>query len=391
MGLIADRMKNVPKSFIREILKVAESPDIISFAGGLPNPSTFPVKEIEDACRYVLENDGQRALQYSSTEGYYKLREFIAKRYEQKQGLLISPDSILITSGSQQALDLIGKAIINKGDNVLMEEPGYLGAIQAFSVFEPCFKTVMRTNHGPDTDSLEKICKNGKIKLFYGVPNFQNPSGVTYSDKVRSEASKIFLEYGVAVVEDNPYGELRFMGEDIAPMRKHNPDGILLGSFSKIASPALRLGWITAPPEILDAVNTAKQAADLHTNYFSQRVLYRYLSENSIDKHIESIRALYKTQRDAMVASIEKHFPPEVRFTKPEGGMFIWMTLPEKYDSMVLFDAAIKQSVTFVPGKPFYAVGGGKNTLRLNYTSCTPDKIEEGIKRLADAFKNMAF
>jgi 2-aminoadipate transaminase len=388
MRIIADRMKNVPKSFIREILKVTESSHVISFAGGLPNPETFPIKELEKACVGVLENDGKKALQYAATEGYYKLREFISARYREKQGLEIPPESILITTGSQQALDLIGKVLINRGDRVLMEEPGYLGAIQAFSVFEPHFKSVRLNDDGVDIPALKKACAGG-VKLFYCVPNFHNPSGITYSDNVRREASKILSQKNVITIEDNPYGELRFMGENIPPMRKYNDASILLGSFSKVAAPGLRLGWISAPPEIMDALNTAKQAADLHTNSFSQRVLYRYLTENSIDAHIESIKKIYKIQRDAMVGAMGRYFPAEVLFTKPEGGMFVWVTLPKKLDTMRLFNAVIKKDVAFVPGKPFYANGGGDNTLRLNYSACPPDVIEEGIKRIGETIKEL--
>jgi 2-aminoadipate transaminase len=388
MGTIADRMKNVPKSFIREILKVTESSHVISFAGGLPNPETFPIKELEKACVDVLESDGKKALQYAATEGYYKLREFISDRYREKQGLEIPPESLLITTGSQQALDLVGKVIINRGDRVLMEEPGYLGAIQAFSVFEPRFKSVRLNDDGVDIPGLKKACDGG-IKLFYCVPNFHNPSGITYSDNVRREAAKILSQKKVITVEDNPYGELRFIGENIPPIKKYNDSTILLGSFSKVAAPGLRLGWISAPHEIMDALNTAKQAADLHTNSFSQRVLYRYLTENSIDAHIESIKKLYKIQRDAMVGAIGRYFPAEVIFTKPEGGMFVWVTLPKKLDTMKLFNAVIKKDVTFVPGKPFYANGGGDNTLRLNYSACPPDVIEEGIKRMGETIKEL--
>jgi 2-aminoadipate transaminase len=389
MAEIARRMKNVPKSFIREILKVTETSHVISFAGGLPNPETFPIKELEEACINVLETEGKRALQYASTEGFYKLREFISKRYMEKDGLDIPPESILITTGSQQALDLIGKVLINKGDRVVMEEPGYLGAIQAFSVFEPRFKSVKLNDDGIDLDALKKTCSGSRMKLFYCVPNFHNPSGITYSEDVRKKAAKILAQNRVITVEDNPYGELRFIGSHIAPIRKYNRKSILLGSFSKIAAPGLRLGWISAPPEIMDAINTAKQAADLHTNSFTQRVLYSYLTENSIDRHIESIKKFYKVQRDAMVMSIEKYFPGEVKFTRPQGGMFVWVTLPKKLDTMKLFNAVIKKDVTFVPGRPFYANGGGSNTLRLNYSACTPEVIEEGIKRMGESIRQL--
>ncbi|MCZ7362862.1 MAG: PLP-dependent aminotransferase family protein, partial [Candidatus Methanoperedens sp.] len=263
----ADRMKTTHKSFIREILKVTQQPEVISFAGGLPNPGLFPVEEIAEASAKVLADDGRNVLQYSTSEGYLPLREFIAERYLRKSGLKIEPDDILITNGSQQGIDLIGKVFLNKGDRVVIERPGYLGAIQAFSIFEPNFQSVPLLDDGIDTDLLEKALNEDNAKLLYTIPNFQNPSGITYSGQKRKDIANIIEKHNVVCVEDNPYGELRFTGEDLPSIRNYLDETILLGSFSKIISPGLRLGWICAGKEIMEKLIVAKQAADLHSNY----------------------------------------------------------------------------------------------------------------------------
>ncbi len=386
---ISNRLKNVPKSFIREILKVAVDEKIISFAGGLPNPKFFPIKEIQDACNKVLESDGANALQYSTTEGYLPLREYIARRYKEKEGIDVSPDEIMITSGSQQGLDLIGKTFINEGENVLMEKPGYLGAIQAFSVYQPNFCDVTLEDDGVNIEELNEVIDNNKIKLFYSVPNFQNPSGITYSADKREKAAEALKKHNILLIEDNPYGELRFIGETVPSMKKYYDNTVILGSFSKIVAPSFRLGWIYAKKDLIERLVVAKQASDLHTNYFSQRIIYQYLQDNNIDNHIEKIIKAYGDQREAMINSIEKYFPKEIKFTKPEGGMFLWVTLPENIKALDLFYNAIEENVAFVPGFPFYAKEKIENTLRLNYSNVDPEMIDVGIKRLADAIKKM--
>ncbi len=388
-NLFAERIKDVPKSFIREILKVAANPEIISFAGGLPNPDFFPAQEIEKVCSKLIKESGNDIFQYSTTEGYLPLRKYIAARYMEKYGLKVDADEILITNGSQQGLDLLGKVLVNEGENVIIENPGYLGAIQALSVYRPYFIDIKMDEEGIDTKELEKAVNTTPVKLFYSVPNFQNPSGITYTEERRKKVAEILKDKNIVFVEDNPYGELRFMGEDIPPVRKYLPNGIMLGSFSKIVVPSFRIGWIVAPKDIMDKLITAKQAADLHTNYFSQRVIYEYLATYNIDDHIAKIKKAYGAQREAMVNAIEKYFPKEVKFTKPEGGMFLWATLPEGVSSLQLFELAIKKNVAFVPGSPFYANGGGENTMRLNYSCTNEEKIEEGIKRLGAAIKEI--
>jgi len=296
----------------------------------------------------------------------------------------------LITSGSQQGLDLIGKVFLNKDDRIVVERPGYLGAIQAFGVYEPKFEFIPLLEDGIDIDLLEKAVGGDRIKLFHAVVNFQNPSGITYSKEKRVGLANIFRGHNTILVEDDPYGELRFMGEDLPSMRKYLEDNvILLGSFSKIVSPGLRLGWICAKKDVMERIIVAKQASDLHSSSLSQRIVFRYLIDHDIDEHILKIREAYKRQRDLMVSMIEKSFPEEIKFTRPEGGMFLWITLPESLSSLHLFVLAKTENVAFVPGGAFYIDGGGDNTLRLNFSNSDEEKIEEGIKRLARVIKKL--
>lgn len=387
-NIFADRINDVPKSFIREILKVTVQPDVISFAGGLPNRDFFPVKEIKESCCRVLDESGKDALQYSTTEGYAPLREFISKRYEDK-GIHISPDEIIITNGSQQGLDLMAKSVLNEGENVIIERPGYLGAIQSLSIYKANFQTVELENDGPCIADVKKALQTNP-KLFYAVPNFQNPSGITWSDEKRREIAEALSSTKTVLIEDDPYGELRFIGKPQESMKKYlEKNTVLLGSFSKIFTPSFRLGWIAAPKSIYEKVLVAKQAADLHTNYFSQRVLYDYLCNNDIDKHIATILDVYRKQREAMVNAIKKYFPKEVEFTEPEGGMFLWVKLPRHINSLELFDIAIKDKVAFVPGDPFYPSNPDKFSMRLNFSCVDEATITKGIERLAGAIKSV--
>lgn len=371
------------KSFVREILKVTQMGDMISFAGGLPNPRLFPVHEISEATQKVLRSDGDTVLQYSTTEGHAPLRDYIARRYYGGSGM--TGDNILITNGSQQGLDLIGKVLIDAGDAVLMERPGYLGAIQAFSMYEPRFSSVRLNPDGADVQELEAVLDTHSPKLFYAVTNFQNPTGLTYSAEVRSRCAAILKDRDTLLIEDNPYGELRFMGQAGRPMIEYLGDRVIsLGSFSKVFAPSFRLGWVCACPEIIDKLVSAKQASDLHTNYFAQRVLYQYLQDNDLDRHIEQIRAAYKAQRDFMVQVLRARMPTDVTFTEPEGGMFIWLTLPAGMSSTELLTASMERNVAFVPGIPFYVEKVEHNTIRLNYTNSEPPEIEQGLSVLAE-------
>lgn len=386
----ADRMGHVKKSFIREILKVTEDPSFISFAGGLPNPASFPVEAISRASAAVLSEDGASALQYSTTEGFLPLREWICKRYAKRFGLHVSPEEILITNGSQQGLDLIGKIFLNEGDDVLIESPGYLGAIQALSLYRPHFHTVPLQEDGVDLSSLKNALSRHTPKIFYAVPNFQNPSGLTYTRENRMRAAALLQKHSTFFVEDDPYGELRFAGEEMPSMRQFlGTKSILLGSFSKIISPAMRLGWICAAPEIMEKLIIAKQASDLHTNTFVQRVVARYLAENDLDTHIARIRQMYQTRSDCMLDAIDQYFPRGVHCTHPEGGMFMWASLPKGFSSVDLFSHASSMHVAFVPGDPFYVDAVNTPTLRLNYTNSDESAIVEGIRRLGHAMENL--
>lgn len=383
---IADRMESVHRSYIREILKVTARPEIISFAGGLPHPDSFPADKVAAAAACVFAEDGPAALQYSTTEGYEPLRQWIADRYA-RQGLTVRADEILITTGSQQALDMAGRALLNRGDSVAIERPGYLGAIQCFSMYGVEFKPVNLLPTGVDVDQLDAVLKQTGAGHFYAVPSFQNPSGISYDEATRKAVAEVMTRRDCLLIEDNPYGELRFLGADVLPVRCHmKSPSILLGSFSKMVAPGMRLGWIYAPDGLMDSLVRAKQACDLHTSTLTQRILYRYLIDNDVDAHIQSIRIRYKHHRDMMMAAIDAHFPQEVHTTEPEGGMFLWCTLPETVSAEAVFKEAIKHEVAFVPGKPFY-VDGTDNTFRLNFSNASPDRIEEGIARLGKCLR----
>lgn len=386
----ASRMAKTPKSFIREILKVTADPEIISFAGGLPNPALIDVEGIRKAAAAVLEDDGRSVLQYSTTEGYLPLRQYIADRYKKRLGLSVSPDEILITNGSQQCLDLIGKVFIDAGDHVSLERPGYLGAIQAFSLYEPVFHPVTLQEDGPDPGMLAHVLDTWPVRLFYGVPNSQNPSGITYTGRRRREVASVMKKTDTLFIEDDAYGELNFGGETMPSMREFLPgQTVITGSFSKILAPGMRLGWVVAPREIMESIVIAKQASDLHSNYLSQRIAYEYLTRQDIDDHIRKIRTAYKNQRDCMIQAITEEFPESVTYTKPQGGMFIWITLPEGCSSMVVIENALEENVAVLPGSPFYIDGGGTNTMRLNFSNSTEEKIITGIGRLAKVIRRL--
>jgi 2-aminoadipate transaminase len=391
----AGRMTTVHRSFIREILKAAVDPEIISFAGGLPNPRFFPVRELDESARKVLAIDGGAALQYATTEGYAPLREKIAERYA-RRGTRVNPDEILILNGSQQGLDLAAKIFLDKGDEVLVESPSYLAALQSFGLFEPRFRGLPMDEHGVDASRLAEALRTGVPKLFYAIPNFQNPCGITYSADRRKDVARAFLDSDTVLVEDDPYGEIRFLGTDIPSVRTFmgaetgsTESCILLGTFSKIVSPGMRLGWMCAGHEVMERLIIAKQAADLHSNEFTQRVIYRYLCDYSIEEYISRTRAAYRRQRDAMVQAANNLFPAEVTCTQPEGGMFLWMTLPPRISALQFFEKALDRKVTFVPGQAFFADGGGTNTLRLNFSNTDEAVIAEGMERLARVYAEL--
>ncbi len=390
MTRFSRRMGLARRSFVREILKVTEDPSIISFAGGLPNPRFFPVQELSRATEKTLSEGGAAALQYATTEGFPPLREYISSRYA-RRGVRVPAKDILITNGSQQGLDLVGKALLDQGDAVLVERPTYLAAIQAFSLFEPRFHALELCEDGVQADLVARALKEDDPKAFYVIPTFQNPSGITWSEARRREAASLIGASNTVLVEDDPYGELRFAGQAVPPMGLAGdgtlqPWAVLLGTFSKTVAPGLRLGWLCAGHEIMERVIIAKQAADLHSNGFAQRVLHRYLADNDVDKHISRIREAYGGQRDLMVRMVETLFPTDVQCTRPQGGMFLWMTLPEGMSSMELLERAIQEKVAFVPGQAFFTDDCGANTMRLNFSNADEPMIEEGMKRLARVF-----
>lgn len=390
-SLFSDRITDVPRSFIREILKVALDPSVISFAGGLPNKELFPVAEIRRATDKVFDIHGRDIFQYSNSEGHLGLREYIAERYHQKKNLDVSVEDILITSGSQQALDLLGKIFLNDGDSMIMEEPGYLGAIQAFSIYKPRFYPVRVSDEGMDAGKLREILLREKPKLMYTVPNFQNPSGISYARENRVAVAAALQESGTILIEDDAYGELRFAGEDRQYFKELIPGHtVLLGSFSKTIVPGFRLGWVVAPQPIMEKLIVAKQAADLHSSHFTQSIIYQYLKDNDVDEHINKIRNAYGNQCRTMLDSIRKFFPSWVTYTQPEGGMFLWAELPPGMTSLALFDMAVKENVIFVPGDPFYVQGMRTRTLRLNFSCVDGATIEVGIRKLSKTIEKLA-
>ena len=388
----AQRTQRMGSSAIRELLKLTEKPDIISFAGGLPAPEVFPVDEFHAACDRVLTHHGALALQYSTTEGYQPLRELIA-RHTARYHIEITPDNVLLTSGSQQALDLIGKIFINPGDHILVEEPTYLGALQAWTAYGAEYVTVPTDKQGMNTDYLEEALRTGP-KFIYVLPNFQNPTGVTLSLERRQKLVELADRYGVPIIEDDPYGQLRYEGEhlpSVVTLDDHfrNNNGscyhgnvIYLSTFSKILSPGLRLGWVIAPEEVIRKLVQAKQGADLHTPTFNQLVAYEVSHGGFLDQHIKLIRKVYKERRDVMLAAMDRYFPPEVDWTQPSGGLFLWGVIPEYLSSADVLVDAVKQKVAFVPGDSFFANGGNHNTMRINFSNAIPEKIQEGISRL---------
>lgn len=388
--LLSDRIKATPPSFIRSILKTAADPDIISFAGGLPNPVSFPQEELLVSMKRIVKAYGDKLYQYSITAGLPELRQYIADRYNKKFGLDLTMDHILITTGSQQALDLISKTFLNKGDGVILEKPSYLGAIQAFSQYQPAFYPVELTENGLDIEQL-KIALRNQVKLIYTIPDFQNPTGLTYSAENRNLISEILKENEIVLIEDDPYGDLRFDGERLPYIGAGKlTNSILLGTFSKTVTPGMRTGFIISQnTELLKYISVAKEASDLHTNIFSQYLILDYLEHNDYETHIAEIRKLYKAQAQAMIAAMDRYFPETVKYTKPHGGMFLWVTLPEGVSALSLFPKALEKKVAFVPGDPFYINMKNTNTMRLNYTNADSQAIEEGIRRLGDLLREL--
>lgn len=388
----ARRMDGVRASDIRELLKLTVNRDIISLAGGLPAPELFPVSELSDLTARILAREGATALQYSPTEGYEPLRRQIAARMNALWGTRYGADRILVTTGSQQALDLIGKLFLDEGDEILCESPTYVGAISAWNVFRPSWVEVPTDDEGMVVADLEgRLERCRRAKFLYVVPNFQNPSGRTWSLERRRLLMEAATRRGIPVIEDNPYGEVRFDGEHLPALATLDPEGLVisLGTFSKIFCPGLRVGWIAAAREIIAKCVLLKQGADLHTPTLNQMQVSASIAEGGFEERIARISAVYRERREAMTRALEREMPPAVRFTRPQGGLFLWVTLPERIDARALLARCMEAGVAFVPGEGFFPNGGHKNTLRLNYSNMPPERIEEGIRRMAAALRAM--
>jgi len=382
-----DRCSLMGSSIIREILKFTQMPDMISFAGGLPAPELFPIREFEEACAHVLRTDGQRALQYSLTEGYGPLKEALAERMG-KYGVTAGPDNILLTNGSQQALDLIGRVFIGTGDVIVTGQPTYLGALQAWRVYGPRIIGVPVDDEGMEMDALEAVLKAESPKFIYILPNFHNPKGVTLTLERRKKLVELAAKYGTPLIEDDPYGELRFEGEDLPPiMVLHKQNVVYLSTFSKILAPGIRLGWVVAPETIIGQLVLAKQSTDLHTSTLIQMITHDIVKRGILKAHAKEIRRVYGERRRLMTTQMEEHFPKSVKWTKPEGGLFLWVQTPEHINTMELLETAVENKVAFVPGTVFYPDETGHNTLRLNFSNAKPDRIVEGIERLGKVLR----
>jgi len=386
--VLAQRTERMSSSIIREVLKVTMQPDIISFAGGLPAPELFPVRELEEACHYILTHEGRRALQYSPTEGYPPLKEFLTEKM-QKYGVSVEPSNILLTNGSQQALDLIGKVFIDPGTVVLTGSPTYLGAIQAWNAYQARFVTVPLDDDGMQVDLVEDILRREPVRFIYVLPNFHNPAGTTLPLERRLKLVELAARYGVFIVEDDPYGELRFEGEDITRIvALHKENTIYLSTFSKTLAPGMRLGWLVAPEVVTARLVQAKQGADLHTSTFVQMIVNDVCRRGLLEYQVRRLRQVYRQRRDVMLAALEEHFPEGTSWTHPRGGLFLWARLPEGFDSGDFLNTAVSEErVAFVPGFPFYPDGRGRNTMRLNFSNARPERIREGIARLGRAIK----
>lgn len=379
-------------SVIRELLKLTAEPGVISFAGGLPGADLFPLEAFREAADRVIRDHGAHALQYSTTEGEQPLREMIA-RHTTRYGIGVTAGNVLITSGSQQALDLIGRVFLNPGDHVLVERPTYLGALQAWSAYQAAYLNVDMDADGIRMGELAAALRGGP-KFVYALPNFQNPTGATLSLERRQELVRLADEHGIPILEDDPYGQLRYEGEHLPSLvtldaayrglgtSAYSGNVLYLSTFSKTLAPGLRLGWVIGPADVIGRLAQAKQGADLHTSTFVQLLAYEVARSGFLDQHVRRLRVAYARRRDAMLAAMIRHFPPPVTWTTPAGGLFIWVTLPASLDAAAVLKAALQAQVAFVPGGPFFADGSGQQTLRLNFTNATEEVIETGISRL---------
>jgi len=396
-GRFASRMRDLRASDIREILKITQRPDVISFAGGLPAsellPALLPAREMASLAQSLLTEDGTVALQYAPTEGMPQLREQIARRLAGRVASCEGPDDVLVVNGSQQALDLTGKVFLDEGDAVLCESPTYLGAINAFRAYRPHFVEVATDEEGMVlTDLEQKLASSESVKLIYVVPDFQNPSGRRWSVARRRSLAELAARFGVPVIEDAPYAELSYDGEQLPPVAAFDEAHLVvyLGTFSKILSPGLRRGGVAGEKEILKRYVLVKQGTDLHTSSLVQMLAARFIAAHDIEAHIAHLCAVYRGRRDAMLTALEEHFPPEITFTRPGGGLFLWVELPEEMNARDLLALALEERVAFVPGECFFPGGGHQNTLRLNFSAMPEERITEGIRRLGSVLAAVA-
>lgn len=386
----SERTSVIKASEIRELLKLTEMPDIISFAGGLPAPELFPIEQLQDISYKVLKQDGRAALQYSTTEGYGPLREIIAKQRMSVAKVNASIENIMITSGSQQGLEFSAKIFIDKDDIIICESPSYLGALNAFKAYQPKFIEISMDDDGMKIDELEKALeKYPNAKMIYTIPDFQNPSGKTMSIARRKRVAELAKIYNIPVIEDCPYGELIFEGQSNPSIKSFDKDGyvIFLGTFSKTFCPGLRIGWVCAEPEIIQKYVIVKQGADLQCSSMAQRETALFMQQYDLNEHISKIKTIYKKRRDIMLDSIEKYFPNDIKYTRPNGGLFTWVELNKGLDASKILVDALKEKVAFVPGGSFFANGGNENHFRLNYSNMNEELIVEGIKRLGMVLK----
>jgi 2-aminoadipate transaminase len=380
------RGKKLTSSVIREILKVTEQPEVISFAGGLPSPDTFPSEQMRAAADRLLTHAPAASLQYGPTEGYAPLREWIADRHRQL-GCEIRADQVLVTTGSQQALDLLGKVLCEPGRAALVESPTYLGAVQALSVFEPVFTQIASDNGGPLPQDLERVA-DSSASFLYLIPNFQNPTGRQIPLARRRDLVQVSESKDLLLVEDDPYGQLSYSGDMVPSLLSLNPRQVVhVSSFSKVLAPGLRVGYVIAPLDLNRKLVQAKQAADLHTPSFTQRLVHEVIKDGFLTSHIPTIRALYASRCNVMLDALSRHFPPEAQWNRPAGGMFVWVKLPAGFDCDELLSEAVEAKVAFVPGSSFYVKDPAINTMRLSFVTVSPDKIEEGIARLGRLVK----
>lgn len=371
-------------SMTRKLMHVMSDPEVISFGGGLPAWDLFPVEEVREVADLVLRADGPAVLQYSTSEGYLPLRQMIVERYRAR-GFELDVENVIIDTGSMQGIDLIAKLLLDEGDTVLVGDPTFLTALQAFSFYRVNYVTVPLDEAGMRVEEIPQLLERQRVKLIYIMPNFQNPSGQTLSLERRRKLVDIAAHYGVPILEDDAYGELRYDGEPLPALKAVDRQGsvIYLGSFSKSLSPGLRVGFIVAPGPIMEKLVYAKQAADLHTSVLPQRIVHEFLRQDLLDPHVQTMIKSYRRRRDAMLQAMADHFPQDVSWSRPQGGIFLWVTLPQGRDAGLLFDRALAEKVVYVPGANYFANGGGENTMRLNYSAYTEEKIVQGVERLA--------